>query len=173
MVDMEPHISWSESGCLNTTAKSNIQNVLKQGLRDQQEMLIESDADEQLLLTVAFDQRVKLHSLEMKAPADGRAPKALSLFVNPAPGFDFDAAEDSTADQVVEFNDESMGKRLELRFVKFQNVDRLAVFVAANAADMETSALSYLKFWGAPVHTTNMKEFKRVAGEAGEGTMGS
>eukprot|EP00310_Coccolithus_braarudii_P015365 CAMPEP_0183334450 /NCGR_PEP_ID=MMETSP0164_2-20130417/3048_1 /TAXON_ID=221442 /ORGANISM="Coccolithus pelagicus ssp braarudi, Strain PLY182g" /LENGTH=195 /DNA_ID=CAMNT_0025503581 /DNA_START=6 /DNA_END=593 /DNA_ORIENTATION=+ len=168
MVDMQDHVRWSESSCLNKSARSSLENVLKQGLRDQAEMLLESDADEQLLLTISFATRVKLHSLELKAPADGRAPVALRLFVNPRAGFDFDDAGDATPEQVLEVAEEKLGERLELRFVKFQSVDRLVVFIEANHGDTDTSAISSLKLWGATVHTTNMKEFKRVAGEVGE-----
>ena len=45
MVDLVDEIDWSACEVLNATG--SLQNVLKQGLRDQEGMLLESDADEQ------------------------------------------------------------------------------------------------------------------------------
>ena len=39
MVDLEPSISWSRCECLNSAAKGGMQNVLKQGYRDQEGLL--------------------------------------------------------------------------------------------------------------------------------------
>lgn len=41
-----------------------------QGYRDDDGLVLESDADEQILLTIPFQQVVKLHSLGLKAPSD-------------------------------------------------------------------------------------------------------
>ena len=62
-----------------------------------------------------------------------------------------------------------LGERLELKFVKFQGVETLAIFIPSNQADEESTALSSIRLWGTGVATTNMSEFKRVAGEKGEG----
>jgi len=142
--------------------------VLKQGHRDQAEMLVLSDADEQLLLTVSFKGKVKIHSLQIDAPADGRAPKTVKLFANKA-NLDFSDVESMAADQTFEFTPETFGQRLELKFVKFQNVDRLTVFFADNQGDEEATAISGVRLWGASLAGTNMSDFKRVAGEKGEG----
>jgi len=176
MADLAEHINWSACECLNRTSKSSIENVLKQGLRDQAEMVLESDADEQLLLTITFNAQVRLHSLQFSAPEDGRAPKEIKLFAN-RDNLDFEGAEDLAADQDMEFGPSAQpfGERLELGrgFVKFQKLNKLIVFVKSNQGDEESSAISGIKLWGATDATTNMKDFKRVAGEAGEGTMGS
>ena len=60
-------------------------------------------------------------------PHDGRAPKGLKLFVNDTPGFE--EAEDKPATQEFELTEDELGKRLELRFVKFQSVDKLTFFI--------------------------------------------
>lgn len=167
MVDLEDKVNWANCEALNKTSQSSLQNVLKQGLRDQETLLLESDADEQLLLRVAFKSRVKLHSICVSGPGDGRAPKALALFVN-RPNLDFGDTESMQATQELELSSDQLGQRLDLKFVSFQAVDHLTVFVRTNQGDAESSALSNLQIWGAQVHTTNMGDFKRVAGEAGE-----
>jgi len=166
MVDMEDQISWSESEALNT--KAGIDAILKQGLRDQDGIVMESDADETLLFHIIFQGNVKLHSFQLKAPSDGRFPRSLKLFVNRGSGFGFDDAEAEEPEQSIELSADSAGEKMLLKFVKFQAVHKLSVYIDGNVGDEETSALSGLKFFGAPVATTNMKDFKRVAGEAGE-----
>ena len=53
--------------------------------------------------------------------------------------------------------------------VKFQNVDKLTLYISSNQGDEESTALSGIKLWGTGLTSTNMKDFKRVAGEKGEG----
>jgi len=171
MVDLEDQILWDSCECLNRTAKTSIGNILKQGLRDQELMLLESDADEQLLMTITFKQQVRLHSLMFEAPEGGRAPKQVKLFAN-RDNLDFDGAEDAKPDHEFDFEDaSSFGQRLELGrgFVKFQKLQKLVVFVQSNQGDEDSTAISSLKLWGAADASTNMKEFKRVSGEKGEG----
>ena len=47
MKDMEEFVAWNGSEVKNAVKKESLGNVLKQGLRDQEEVLMESDADEQ------------------------------------------------------------------------------------------------------------------------------
>ena len=168
MEDLLESIHWSGCEVLNATKTDAVSSLLKQGLRDQELMIVESDADEQLLISIAFKAKVKVHSMAIKAPADGRAPKSLKLFVN-KPSMDCSDGESMVADQEIELSAEQLGERLELKFVKFQNVDRLTLFIHANQGAEDSTALSGIKLWGAGLAQTNMSEFKRVAGSAGEG----
>ena len=167
MVDLEDLISWNGCEVLNAVKKDSLGNCLKKGLRDQEALLCESDADEQLLINIAFKSKVKLHGIAIAGPPE-RAPKKIRLFVNRTQ-LSFDDAEGAPAEQEMELEAEMLGERIDLRFVKFQSVDRLTLFVASNQGDEESSALSLLKLYGAPIGVTNMAEFKRVAGNAGEG----
>ena len=163
MVDLADHIDWGSCEVLNAAGSSSLQSVLKHGLRDQQEMLLESDADEQLLIKIAFDGLVKVESLQVDAPGDGRAPSSVKLLVGrPALGFE-DAAE-LPGEQEVELSPVSLGHRIDLKLVKFTNVQSLNVFVPGNQGNTETSAISGLRLWGAPIPGTNLKDFKRVSG---------
>jgi hypothetical protein len=168
MVDLADHIEWSSSEVLNAAGSSSLQNVLKQGTREQKEMLLESDADEQLLLKIAFKSLVKIESLLVDAPEDGRAPLSLKLLVG-RPALGFEDAEALPAEQELELTPESLGQRLDLKLVKFTNVERLNILVPGNQGDAETSALSQLRLWGAPVSTTNISDFKRVSGKPNTG----
>ena len=199
-VDLEDQIFWNGCETLNVKGKNDISMVMKQGPRDQADLLIESDADEQLLATVRFNQAVKLHSIMIDGP-EGRAPKDVKLFVNKQ-AFAFSDAEGHAPVQELDLGQAEVGKRIELRYVKFQNVDSLTIFIASNQAEDDeegSTAVSTIKLWGFAVQSTNMKDvrrrtpplptwprpdarlgepracsqFKRVAGEPGEGIMGS
>ena len=61
------------------------------------------------------------------------------------------------------------GSPITLKFVKFQNVQNLQLFIKDNQSGDEITQLDYLGVIGTPIGTTNMNDFKRVAGKKGEG----
>lgn len=61
------------------------------------------------------------------------------------------------------------GNPIQLRFVKFQNVQNLQIFVKDNQEGTETTQIDYVSVIGSPISTTNMADFKRVTGKKGEG----
>lgn len=130
---------------------------------------LESDCDEQLIITIAFNQQMKLHSLRLQAEGPN-APKCIRLFTNLPNSPDFDSAESMAAVQEFELTAEDMkaGNLINLKYVKFQNVLSVTLFVKNNQGDEETTQIERLAFIGSPVSTTNMNDFKRVAGKKGE-----
>jgi C-terminal proteasome-interacting domain of thioredoxin-like. len=60
------------------------------------------------------------------------------------------------------------GTPINLRYVKFQNVQNLQIFVLDNQTEAETTVITHLALIGSPILTTKMSDFKRVAGEKGE-----
>ena len=64
--------------------------------------------------------------------------------------------------------DDLEGNPVNLRYVKFQNVQNIQVFVKDNQSGSETTQIDHLAFIGSPISTTNMGDFKRVAGKKGE-----
>jgi len=130
---------------------------------------LESDCDEQLIMSIAFNQAVKLHSLKITAPAD-KGPKNIKLFINQPRTLDFDSAESMAPVQAFELtaDDIQEGSLIPLRFVKFQNVNAITIFVKDNQGNTETTQIDYLTIYGSPINVTNMSDFKRVAGKKGE-----
>lgn len=55
----------------------------------------------QLILSITFNQAVKIHSLKIKAPVD-KGPKNIKLFINQPRTLDFDLADNYTSVQDVE-----------------------------------------------------------------------
>lgn len=63
---------------------------------------LQSDCDEQLIMSLAFRQPVKVHSLKIKGPAD-KGPKNIKLFINQPRTIDFDMADSNTSIQDLEY----------------------------------------------------------------------
>lgn len=70
-----------------------------QGYREDAQLRLESDADEQLLVHLNFTSAVRVHSIALQGPADGHAPKDVRLFRN-RPTIGFAEAEDDAPEQV-------------------------------------------------------------------------
>ncbi|KDR11479.1 thioredoxin-like protein 1 [Zootermopsis nevadensis] len=129
---------------------------------------LESDCDEQLIISITFTQAVKVHSLKIKAPQD-KGPKTIKLFINQPRTLDFDMADSYQAVQELQLTPEDLeGMPVNLRYVKFQNVQNIQLFIKDNQEGNDTTHIDHITFIGSPISTTNMGEFKRVAGKKGE-----
>lgn len=155
-----------EKTCLNEAED----HPMKWVFEDNEELFLESDCDPELLLTFNFSQMIKLHSIKIKAPDDGSGPKSMKLFINQPSMMDFDGARDGNALQEIEFTKDDIveGNIVPLKYVKLQAVNNITLFIADNQNDEETTKVANLVLYGKPVNTTNMKDFQRVAGKAGE-----
>lgn len=165
-VDLAPFINKSGCECLNESDDHPLAHCLD----NNKQTYLESDCDEQLIMTFAFSQPIKLHSVKIVAPV-GFGPKTLKLFINQPSSLDFDKAEASEGVQQVELEPEDLvedAKPVQLKYVKFQNVNSLTLFVHDNQSGQETTRISQLILIGSPVAATNMSEFKRIGGKQGE-----
>ncbi|PAA79937.1 hypothetical protein BOX15_Mlig030178g2, partial [Macrostomum lignano] len=170
-MDMLSLISMAETECLNESDAHPLKSIMSAPGAGDSSAYLESDADEQLVIFITFSQSVKIHSLRLVAPYEN-APKTVKLFINQPSPIDFSAAESAEGVQAFQLTSADVqpdAEPLQLKFVKFQNVRTLTVFVQDNQADSEVTRLSRLIPIGCPVATTNMTDFKRVAGKAGEG----
>jgi len=163
-MDLSSFITHAESECLNESDEHTYEHALssKGGY-------LESDCDEQLIINLGFSQAVKLHSMKMGCSGDN-GPKNVKLFINQPHTLDFDSAMSMEPLQMIEFTKEEVnsGAFVPLKYVKLQNVSNLTIFVKDNLSSDETTRIDDLVIIGSPVGTTNMSEFKRVAGKKGE-----
>jgi len=102
---------------------------------------------------------VKIHSLILEGP-DSRAPSHIKLFLN-QPSFDFGNAEKNTPVQELQITKdltkEKSGKSIPLRFVKFQNVTCLTIFVDKNHGNEDKTTISKLVILGTEIKIEGTK----------------
>ncbi|KAE8636665.1 hypothetical protein XENTR_v10003075 [Xenopus tropicalis] len=159
-MDLLPFVHKAGCECLNESDDHGFENCLRKD-----PTYLESDCDEQLLMTVAFSQPVKLYSMKLQGPDNGQGPKYVKIFINLPRSMDFDEAMRSEPTQAVELSADDIKEDsiVPLRYVKFQNVNSVTLFVQSNQGDEEATRITYLTFIGTPVQATNMNDFKRVS----------
>ncbi|GJP43204.1 hypothetical protein CLOM_g5340 [Closterium sp. NIES-68] len=165
--DLLDCIQWPSVECLNAKPGKDVDNALKQGYREDDGLVLESDVDEQLLVYIPFNQVVKLHSIVIKGPEE-EGPKCIKLFAN-RPNMGFSNVSDIppsdtinlTADQVQE------EKATPLKYVKFQNVRSLTIFIESNQSGDDVTKVQKLAILGSTVETTNMKDLKKIDDKQG------
>lgn len=165
-MDLAPFISKSGCECLNESDDHPLAHCLD----GNKATYLESDCDEQLILTLSFSQPIKLHSIKVKAPAEF-GPKILKLFINQPRSMDFDKAESSEPVQELVLSSDDLKddtKSVQLKYVKFQNVNSLTIFVKDNQTGKDVTRINHIKFIGSSMNATNMNDFKRIGGKQGE-----
>lgn len=139
---------------------------------------VESDTDEQLMLYVPFQSTLKIHSLHITSlpPAsdDSEAcsrPTKIKIYTNRAHILGFDDAEDAVATQEVtlgksDWDSKTGTAKIELRFVKFQNVSSLVIFVAENEVeDSEKTRLDRIRVIGETGEKRDPGKLEKVGDE--------
>lgn len=164
-IDLINNIHKGQSECLNQSDDHTWEHALTPSTTT----FLESDVDEQLLLFISFMQPIKLNALVIQAPGEN-GPKNIRLFINQTRTLDFDSAEKNQSVQDLELKPEDLKDNtlIKLKYVKFQNVQNITLFVSNNQNSSDKTVISYLKFIGSPVSVTNMNDFKRVSGQPGE-----
>ncbi|KAJ3317957.1 hypothetical protein HDV06_001031 [Boothiomyces sp. JEL0866] len=143
--DLQPFIS-KQLECLNSDDKHPVSNIF------QKEGVLKSDADEQLLITVYFNQPVKVFSLKLTAGKDG--PKTIKTFINKT--VSFDDVDDNPIDIITlkESDLEPDANPVNLKFVKYQNVFQISIFVQDNQSGEDVTVLDRLALYGTPIEAT-------------------
>ncbi|KAI5853288.1 DUF1000-domain-containing protein [Durotheca rogersii] len=141
---------------------------------------VESDTDEQLLLFTPFNSAIKLHTIQITSlpPTDEddddipMRPKTIKLFTNRPHNLGFDEAGDIDATQTIEIGEDDWNANgtanLGLRFVRFQNVTTLVIFVVDGDGDGEKVRLDRIRFIGESGEKREMGKLEKIGDEPGE-----
>ncbi|CAL2029503.1 hypothetical protein CAEBREN_15194 [Caenorhabditis brenneri] len=162
--DLTTLIDKKQMECLNGSDDTPLDRFLEGNCN------LVSDCDEQLIVSLPFNQPVKVHSVLIKGVSD-RGPKRVKVFINLPKTIDFDNAAGLEPTQFLEFDNSAAngdGQILPLKYVKFQNVQNIQFFVENNTGGGDVTELVKLTVFGTPLSAMNMNEFKRVAGKAGD-----
>lgn len=136
---------------------------------------IESDTDEQLMLYMPFQSTIKLHTIHITsipAPEDDAIvrPKTISLFINQSHAMDFDEAEDTPAAQTIviaekDWDPKTHTAKLELRYVKFQNISSLTIFVSDGDGEGDKTRIDRVRLFGESGEKRAMGKLEKVEHE--------
>lgn len=145
----------SQLTCLNESRDHNMRSIVsKDSSGRSSTAFLESDVDEQLLLNITFNQAVRARTLLVRSSAGAQAPRKIKLFIN-QPSLGFDDIEDGRAVPAQEFelseDDVSQGKKIALRYVRFQAVNSLHIFVESNQGGEELTRIDSIDVFGFPV----------------------
>eukprot|EP00471_Norrisiella_sphaerica_P004573 CAMPEP_0184494016 /NCGR_PEP_ID=MMETSP0113_2-20130426/27596_1 /TAXON_ID=91329 /ORGANISM="Norrisiella sphaerica, Strain BC52" /LENGTH=175 /DNA_ID=CAMNT_0026879563 /DNA_START=141 /DNA_END=665 /DNA_ORIENTATION=- len=146
--DLQEHIDPKNWECLNALKDHQLPNALLKG-RDDEKQILKSDSDEQLLIRINFDAFVKIKAIKITAPADC-GPSSIKLFVNPG-SLDFEGAEDEEGTQTIELSKDDLkkdAKALPVKFVKFQKVSTLVIFVQGNQEEEDQTVIQSIQLIG-------------------------
>ncbi|KZF24781.1 thioredoxin [Xylona heveae TC161] len=153
----------------------------------QQRDWVESDTDEQLMLFMPFQSTLKVHSLHLTSlpgePSDDSEaedelpmrPKTIRLYTNPSHVLGFEEAEDITPTQSItlspeDWDDKTGTAKLELRFVKFQNVSSIVLFIVDGDGDGdgERVRLDRVRIIGETGEKRDPGKLEKIGDEVGE-----
>lgn len=143
---------------LNEAAPNSLGNVLRPWHQrcDQSLPILQSDADEQLLLKIPFVSPVSIRSMCVIGAGDVENPATVKAFVN-VEVMDFSTADSSKPVQVFELVERNVDGAVEYptKFTRFQNVSTLWLFISHNFGG-DITEIRYLGFKG--VYTKYKRE---------------
>ncbi|KAF2740347.1 DUF1000-domain-containing protein [Polyplosphaeria fusca] len=136
---------------------------------------VESDVDEQLMMYIPFTSTLKVHTIHItsappKSEDDDETPmrpKTIHLYVNHQHNLGFEEAEDTPAIQTIElqasdWDEKTATAKLELRFVKFQKVYSLVLFVADGDGSGDKTRIDRIKIIGESGEKRDPGQLKKI-----------
>lgn len=135
--------------CLNESSDHPLSSIIGPNAGPKGRSYLESDVDPELLIAIPFQDAVKLKSISIfSGVSPSQAPKNIKLFINHL-SMDFGDTETMQAAQEIELKPEDVkGNKVDLRFVKFQNVRSLHILVQDNQEDEETTRIDSIDLFG-------------------------
>lgn len=99
-------------------------------------------------------------------------PRTIKLFTNKPHNLGFDEAEDLSATQEIQLSEEDWNAEgtanIALRFVKFQNINSLVLFVVDGDGDGEKVRLDRVRLIGEVGVKREMGKLEKIGDEPGE-----
>jgi hypothetical protein len=144
-----PHITSQGLSCLNESSAHQLSSILGPNHGPRGSSYLESDVDAELLITIPFREPVKLKAISIfSGVSPEQAPKEIKLFINHN-AMDFGDADSEAPAQEFDLKPEDVkGGKLDLRFVRFQNVRSLHILVKSNQSDEETTRIDSIDVFG-------------------------
>lgn len=158
--NLEEHLEFSQVECLNEDPDHTVSGVFSS---DPSAYLL-SDIDPQLLISVPFRTPVKVSGIKFafrKGVDKDAIPESIKLFTNRI-SLGFSDAESMPSVQTISHEQIVSGEVVPLKFVLFQNVHSLQLFVDTTIGGVDKSELGKIELFGMLGENMNMKEFKKI-----------
>lgn len=129
---------------------------------------VASDSDQQLMIYLPFQESVKVHSIVLRTDpaALASAPAEIQIFANRPNILGFDDVDSIPATQRLASNeivyDESGQALVGLRYVKFQKVNSLVLFVDQNKEEEEITTLRSIEILGSVESSNSSGVVKKI-----------
>lgn len=154
--------------CLNQDDEHPVTNAVSRSAADADRLAgvaLQSDpeVDHQLLIKIGFRQPVKLKAITFRGTTeDETAPQVVKVFQGQK-DIDFQDAEEAEPLQMLNLTASQIDAcdPVALRFVKFQHVSTLQLFVQNNFG-ADVTRIERLEFWGTPAENVDIKDWKPV-----------
>ena len=155
--------------CLNQKKGCGVQNLFDSN----DKKFLESDADEQLIITIPFQSAVNITALIFKATDKFKCPREIRLFSKTGTAIDFDNAEDMDPIQTIDLEPEQAvkGMAVPLQIVKFKNVNCLTLYVVNNYG-AATSMINHLNIIGKPIAGVDLTKLQSTCSSCSGGNCG-
>ncbi|PVU98612.1 hypothetical protein BB559_001419 [Furculomyces boomerangus] len=152
-IDLNQFIIKKELECLNYSTETACENILMSN-----NTAIHSDVDEQILIHISFSQPVKLFAIKI-TPSKGhleKAPKVVKLFTN-RPYMGFEDTDSIEPTDTIEYTSEIYKGDgiIKARYVRFQNVSKLSIFIQDNLEDDTETVLNKVTLIGTPLQSND------------------
>ncbi|KXS14964.1 thioredoxin-domain-containing protein [Gonapodya prolifera JEL478] len=170
--DLTSYVQLAQLECLNQSPQHTVRGAFVEDAS-----YLESDSDEQLIVVVPFNQNVRVHSMRVTGPKD-KVPRTFKTYVNRT-NLGFDEADSGGVaetevltlpekDYVPAGEGDLVTALVGLRYVRYQNVQSVILFIKDNMGDEETTQVNRIVFYGTPVETTKMSDLRKM--DHGEGS---
>mmetsp|Transcript_20200 Transcript_20200/g.26047 ORF Transcript_20200/g.26047 Transcript_20200/m.26047 type:complete len:193 (+) Transcript_20200:135-713(+) len=163
-VNLLQHIDQQNSYAKNESSAGPMSNLFIGDSR----LGCKSDADEQLIIHIAFREFVKIKAMKFVAFNNGVDPESnpskVHLYVN-RENLGFEDCDDVDPQQTLHLTAEDLKEGadpINLKYVLFQRVSSLTIFIEDNQGG-EITAIGALKLIGRSIVGTNMSDFKKQA----------
>ncbi|KAG9248569.1 putative PITH domain-containing protein P35G2.02 [Calycina marina] len=142
------HINFDDVTTFNEAETGSGKAILKKTWAERMEEspVLESDADEQILMHIPFTGQVKLHSLLIRTSNSNSAPQSLKVFIN-RDDLDFSTASDLAPTQEFKLSQTSEIQDIGVKRALFGKVQSLTLFFDDNYGEDVTNVI-YLGFKG-------------------------
>jgi hypothetical protein len=160
--DLIEHIDLRGVEVLNATSDDSWSYVLKTGERDQDSLVMTSDDDETLILSVPFNTNIKPTSVRLCGGGCGEvsAFKVVKIFVN-KPSMGFEECAKKKPAQVFTVNDcENADGIYILDKTAFDNIRTLTFYFESNVGDTDRTGVTRVEIRGQTMHAADVTQLK-------------